>query len=90
MLTHSGISLAEKERFELSRRLSRPTPLAGAPLRPLEYFSTAVSDRLITDSFIIIQFSFPVVNKFLQINPEKLYKSINVAKGSGNHVDQKI
>ena len=31
--------LAEKERFELSRRLSRPTPLAGAPLRPLEYFS---------------------------------------------------
>ena len=32
-------SLAEKERFELSRRYSRPTPLAGAPLRPLEYFS---------------------------------------------------
>ena len=32
-------NLAEKERFELSRRLSRPTPLAGAPLRPLEYFS---------------------------------------------------
>ena len=31
--------LAEKERFELSRRYSRPTPLAGAPLRPLEYFS---------------------------------------------------
>ena len=33
--------LAEKERFELSRRLSRPTPLAGAPLRPLEYFSVS-------------------------------------------------
>ena len=31
--------LAEKERFELSRRYYRPTPLAGAPLRPLEYFS---------------------------------------------------
>ena len=31
--------MAEKERFELSRRYSRPTPLAGAPLRPLEYFS---------------------------------------------------
>ena len=31
--------LAEKERFELSRRYNRPTPLAGAPLRPLEYFS---------------------------------------------------
>ena len=31
--------LAEMERFELSRRLSRPTPLAGAPLRPLEYIS---------------------------------------------------
>jgi len=27
--------LAEKERFELSRRIiARPTPLAGAPLRP--------------------------------------------------------
>ena len=33
------LSLAEKERFELSRRDNRPTPLAGAPLRPLEYFS---------------------------------------------------
>ena len=33
------LSLAEKERFELSRRYNRPTPLAGAPLRPLEYFS---------------------------------------------------
>ena len=32
--------LAEKESFELSRRvLWQPTPLAGAPLRPLEYFS---------------------------------------------------
>ena len=34
-----AFSLAEKERFELSRRYNRPTPLAGAPLRPLEYFS---------------------------------------------------
>ena len=35
-----SFSLAEKERFELSRRvLWQPTPLAGAPLRPLEYFS---------------------------------------------------
>ena len=35
-----GVLLAEKERFELSRRvLWQPTPLAGAPLRPLEYFS---------------------------------------------------
>ena len=31
--------LAEKEGFEPSRRLTRPTPLAGAPLQPLEYFS---------------------------------------------------
>ena len=31
--------VAEKERFELSRRLTRPTPLAGAPLHQLEYFS---------------------------------------------------
>ena len=29
----------EKEGFEPSRRYSRPTPLAGAPLQPLEYFS---------------------------------------------------
>ena len=39
VLENQGLFLAEKERFELSRRLSRPTPLAGAPLRPLEYFS---------------------------------------------------
>ena len=38
-LTGRVLFLAEKERFELSRRYSRPTPLAGAPLRPLEYFS---------------------------------------------------
>ena len=31
--------LAEMERFELSRGDSPPTPLAGAPLRPLEYIS---------------------------------------------------
>ena len=31
--------MAEKERFELSRRLTQPTPLAGEPLRPLGYFS---------------------------------------------------
>ena len=36
-----GFYASEKERFELSRRLSRPTPLAGAPLRPLEYFSVS-------------------------------------------------
>ena len=33
------LSLAEKEGFEPSRRLSQPTPLAGEPLRPLGYFS---------------------------------------------------
>ena len=38
---HLAVSFCftEKERFELSRREYRPTPLAGAPLRPLEYFS---------------------------------------------------
>ena len=36
---HWHSRLAEKEGFEPSRRYSRPTPLAGAPLRPLEYFS---------------------------------------------------
>ena len=33
----------EKEGFEPSRRYSRPTPLAGAPLRPLEYFSSVAT-----------------------------------------------
>ena len=31
--------MAEKEGFEPSRPLARPTPLAGEPLQPLEYFS---------------------------------------------------
>ena len=43
-LTGRVLFLAEKERFELSRRYSRPTPLAGAPLRPLEYFSEYSSE----------------------------------------------
>ena len=34
-----GYDLAEKEGFEPSRRSTRPTPLAGEPLRPLGYFS---------------------------------------------------
>ena len=33
------IKMAEKEGFEPSRRYTRPTPLAGEPLRPLGYFS---------------------------------------------------
>ncbi len=43
--------LAEKERFELSRRYSRPTPLAGAPLRPLEYFSEYSSEAAVCMGF---------------------------------------
>ncbi len=35
----------EKEGFEPSRRYKRPTPLAGAPLRPLEYFSKVLFGR---------------------------------------------
>ena len=31
--------MAETEGFEPSRQYSRPTPLAGAPLQPLEYVS---------------------------------------------------
>ena len=38
--------LAEKERFELSRRSSRPTPLAGEPLRPLGYFRRSMVNEL--------------------------------------------
>ena len=39
------IFLAEMERFELSRRYYRPTPLAGAPLRPLEYISVFIQSH---------------------------------------------
>ena len=35
--------VAEMERFELSRRFTHPTPLAGEPLRPLGYFSMSSS-----------------------------------------------
>ena len=34
--------LAEKPGFEPGRRSSRPTPLAGEPLRPLGYFSRPI------------------------------------------------
>ena len=59
--------LAEKERFELSRRDNRPTPLAGAPLRPLEYFSVYSSQvavcsdlrhRLLYTIFILLSTLF--------------------------------
>ena len=36
---HLEKNMAEKEGFEPSRPLTRPTPLAGEPLQPLEYFS---------------------------------------------------
>ena len=58
--------LAEKERFELSRRYNRPTPLAGAPLRPLEYFSVYSSQAAFAetcDTPIIYDF-FAFVNIF--------------------------
>ena len=68
--------LAEKERFELSRRYSRPTPLAGAPLRPLEYFSLYSPDdavckiigryyyttfRFICQAFFLKKLHFPLL-----------------------------
>ena len=37
--------MAEKERFELSLRFTRTTPLAGEPLRPLGYFSMGLHAR---------------------------------------------
>ncbi len=40
--TVSG-DLAEKSGFEPERRSTRPTPLAGEPLRPLGYFSNCRS-----------------------------------------------
>ena len=48
VLENQGLFLAEKERFELSRRYNRPTPLAGAPLRPLEYFSVYPSQGAVS------------------------------------------
>ncbi len=68
--------LAEKERFELSRRYSRPTPLAGAPLRPLEYFSVyssrpplalACDNLYYTQVFLVCQALFVIsINFFVQ------------------------
>ena len=61
------LSLAEKERFELSRRDNRPTPLAGAPLRPLEYFSiySRASGRLQKlATSLIIHYFYPFVKPF--------------------------
>ncbi len=52
--------MAEKERFELSRRSSRPTPLAGEPLRPLGYFS-------MPNSRVIISFLTGLSPGFLKV-----------------------
>ena len=41
---------------------TRPTPLAGAPLRPLEYFS--ITDRRLVVCRIIIPIYLPFVNTF--------------------------
>ena len=51
--------LAEKERFELSLQLSRTTPLAGEPLRPLGYFSI----RTYSLTHAIITYFFAFVKK---------------------------
>ena len=59
--------LAEMERFELSRRLTRPTPLAGAPLRPLEYISMhCVSDRLQNSRSILYYITAHLSSAFLK------------------------
>ena len=66
VLENQGLFLAEKERFELSRRYTRPTPLAGAPLRPLEYFSVYSSQAAVAWAydFLIIYDFYPVVKGF--------------------------
>ena len=56
--------MAEKERFELSLRLTRTTPLAGAPLRPLEYFSVHTNSRYLHSCYIIIAISDRFVKRF--------------------------
>ena len=61
--------MAEMERFELSRRDNRPTPLAGAPLRPLEYISVYSCERPLQNSHTpIIPNFYPFVNTFLEID----------------------
>ena len=79
-----SFSLAEKERFELSRRYSRPTPLAGAPLRPLEYFSVCThrSRRLhrLATSYIIHNsspFVKPFFEKFWNISFSLVFRSLS-------------
>ena len=60
-----SLPLAEKERFELSRRYSRPTPLAGAPLRPLEYFSKYSCEMPVAFSrrFLILYTFLPALSR---------------------------
>ena len=68
VLENQGLFLAEKERFELSRRYSRPTPLAGAPLRPLEYFSVYFNrERPFAELTVyIIHYDFALVKTFFK------------------------
>ena len=54
--------ISRKERFELSRRLSRPTPLAGAPLRPLEYFRRRQSQTVSDVIAIILYYICPILS----------------------------
>ncbi len=64
--------MAEKERFELSRRYNRPTPLAGAPLRPLEYFSVYSSQGAVSfclRTSLIIHNFIGFVNTFFYFCP---------------------
>ena len=84
VLENQGLFLAEKERFELSRRGNRPTPLAGAPLRPLEYFSvyscasgrcSNLRHRLLYTIFILLStlflsfFKSFFIDVFFALNP---------------------
>ena len=72
---------AEKEGFEPSRRSTRPIPLAGAPLRPLEYFSKVHNCqydvvRYVCDAFNIL------LNFYLFVNPYFLYFILPVTVAS--------
>ncbi len=64
-----SVFLAEKERFELSRRYSRPTPLAGAPLHHLSTSPKKVSVNLTCHN--IIPSFFRIVNTFFKDFSEK-------------------
>ena len=81
-LTNGPIKKTEQEGFEPSRRFTRPTPLAGAPLQPLEYYSNSTGRTRTCDPLINSQMLLPTellwINICVPNEQYLLYKSINI------------